>query len=259
MVQRIPGPPGSRAQRLRGIGRHLPVGLITPRHLVGAGFHNIHTSAAAVPVTLETGGTRNAAPSETDASSYTFSSISFGTAAADRHIVCVGGWEHSTSASTDPSSVTIGGVTATKVLTRNDGRYDRSFMYIAAVPSGTSGSLVVNLPVTAWRCGMGCFSIYGADITPTATGTDSGVSGSEDLEVSIDVDAGGVIVAVAENNTATGGYTWVGIDEIWDEVEASLCVSGAAKTFSAAETVAVQANLHSTNGATLCVAAFGPA
>tara|TARA_R110002020_G_scaffold172041_3_gene362194 strand:+ start:913 stop:1599 length:687 start_codon:yes stop_codon:yes gene_type:complete len=215
--------------------------------------------SSAAPVTLETGGTRNAAPSETDASSYTFSSIDFGTAAANRHVIAVGGWEHSTSGTTDPSSVTIGGVTATKVATKNDGRYDRSFMYIAAVPTGTSGALVVNLPVTAWRCGMGCMSIYGASITPTATGTDSGVSGSEDLEVSIAVSAGGVIVGVAENNTATGGYTWVGIDEIWDEVEASLCVGGAAKTFAAAATVAVQANLASTNGATLCVAAFGPA
>jgi hypothetical protein len=229
--------------------------MLNVTQLIGFGSGGI----GVVPVTLETGGTRNAAPSETDASSYTFSSITFGTAADDRHIIAVGGWESSTSGTTDPNSVTIGGVTATKVVTKNDGRYDRSFMYIAAVPSGTSGALVVNLPVTAWRCGMGCMSMYGASITPTATGTDSGLAGSEDLEVSIAVSGGGAIIGVAENNTGVGGYTWVGIDEIWDEINPSLCVGGAAKTFAAAETVAVQANLTSTNGATLCVAAFGPA
>lgn len=101
---------------------------------------------------------------------YTFSSISFGTAAADRLIV-VQVYVDNGSA----SSVTIGGVTATQIRSATDGSANHYF-FAATVPTGTSGSIVVNGANTPGSAGIIVWTLYGVNATPKSTGVKASTS-----------------------------------------------------------------------------------
>ena len=88
------------------------------------------------------------AASTSNAQNYTFSSQSLGTAASDRKIIaCVNSSAVNVSA-LSVSSVTIGGVSATQIVAGNadnNNSLQPFAIFIADVPSGTSGDVVVSL------------------------------------------------------------------------------------------------------------------
>lgn len=162
-------------------------------------------------------------------SPYTFSSQTFGTAAADRYIIACFGWNlEDDSTSNTLSGVTIGGVTATLVnqtTLNNTSTNDRSGcgMYIANVPTGTSGDVVATFTTGAsggpHGCGVGLFRVTG--INPTKH--DDGVASADtnaNPSTTIDCPANGIIVGVsdvAENGASAGETaTWAGLTESFD-------------------------------------------
>jgi hypothetical protein len=165
--------------------------------------------------------TKEDGSSGTDASSYTFSAVPIGTAAADRWCIALIKWRRATP--TTLTSVTIGGVTASLVKERNydsggGGSTTGLSIWVANVPTGTTADLVVTLAATVLRCAYALATVNG--INPTATDT-AEATGADPLAATIDVAEDGVIAAVASNaNTATGA--WSGLTEDVDaNVEAS--------------------------------------
>lgn len=175
------------------------------------------------------------AVSGSDLSTYTFSSQNLGTASADRYIIAsVTGRAVGTPTL---SGVTIGGVTATSVVNQVNtagGNTSLAALFIAAVPTGTTGDVVASMSGSFLRCGIGLWAATNLD---SATATDSSGSTANDPTYAIDVSADGFAIGCAYNaDTATA--SWTNLTEDFDEaVEgAGSRHSGASATFASAQT-----------------------
>lgn len=162
-------------------------------------------AAASVPLSVSY---LTNAISATDASSYTFSGLSLGTASASRVIfVAVAHRKADPSAST--SSVTIGGVSATLVTSSTASNAGSVVeFWRAAVPTGTTGDVVVTTSATVLRCGVGLWRVDG--LTSASGGA---VAGS----TTITPPAG--TMTIAASSTAVPGpisTAWSGLTEVWD-------------------------------------------
>jgi hypothetical protein len=183
----------------------------------------------------------SSANSSANASTYTFSGLTFGAASETRYIAAAVAWR-SAGNTNDISSVTIGGVTATLVgKARNIGGTNGvsgAHIYIAAVPTGTTGTVVVSLSETAVRAGVSVYALDGLDgATASATAIDDtgtsalsatinppadahaigilfhGISGSRMSSAHGDLSAGSQSV----NASISGSNaTWTGLTEDYD-------------------------------------------
>ena len=174
----------------------------------GLRFH--HAAGAAVDV----GFTENRFDEDAH-STYSFTSVSFGTAASDRIVVVAIHWSAVTTTGSI-SSVTIGGITATEIATAThsvSGATVQCALYAAAVPTGATGDVVVTLNETMDRCSIAAYRMVGASgVTPadTLTSTASPPSGG------IDCPAGGAMIGGAAFYEASA-IAWTGITEDLDQ------------------------------------------
>lgn len=152
-----------------------------------------------------------------DLTTYTFSSQNLGAADPNRWIVvCVGG---TTNTARSISSVTVGGVSATKIAQAEGSTvYRHISIWVAPVPTGTTGDIVVTWSGSLARCGYSAYRLI-TGVAPTAAydvQTDLTLT-SSDLSVSIGRPSGGVVVA-STINAASGatGVTWAGTTEDYD-------------------------------------------
>lgn len=131
----------------------------------------------------------------------TFSNADFGTEAADRYIIV--GYSTRNDSRTI-NSVTIGGVSATILVQQGDGNTTTG-MAIAAVPTGTSGDVVVALSGQADAHYLGVWSATGlASATPVATATSSGNGSDAGAQsFTMNTDANGFVIVV--DGSAAGG------------------------------------------------------
>jgi hypothetical protein len=160
------------------------------------------------------------ARTDTDASGannpgYTFAAMDFGEAAADRYIIAAVDLS-ANSGSLDATSVTIGGVSATEATARTFTSGSVSHyagLWIAAVPSGTSGDVVVNASTTLRDGAVTTYRVTGiASATPTDTDFDESASTST-YTMDLDTTYGGIVIATGNNEDQTTGYSWTGVDE----------------------------------------------
>lgn len=153
---------------------------------------------------------------ETDATSYTASGVSLSTADATRGIVVAVMNRISSGTGTTPASVTIGGVSASLVVaqaTASD--RDCCSLWIAAVPTGATGNIVVDFGgVTQQRCGFGWWATYNLNSLTAVDTAQSDVSGAS---IDVDTQAGGLAFgAGAAGTTASTTFTWTGLTEDYD-------------------------------------------
>ena len=190
-------------------------------------------SAAAAPVTYAFGAS---AWNVTNLTTYTFSSMALSTAATSRQIVvCIGG--SGAGAPRSVSACTVGGVSASLVVAEQHSGGTDYFteIWVASVPTGTTGDVVVTCSSTMDFVGAGTFAIYDAAIGASSTGSTETDAGN----VSMTVPANGVIVGGTFSNSNTGGVTWTAnITEAYDEHISSIdgWHSGAAKLFASEST-----------------------
>lgn len=150
------------------------------------------------------------AESTTDASSYTFSTLDFGAAASWRQIL----FSVTCRAASTPtiSSASAGGVAATMIGTvaQNTGGGNRSnaAWFVADVPTGATGDIVVTMSGTHLRCGVTWFRARKISATPYDQ-ADSAASPQTTGAV-IDAVAKGYVLG-ASYNQATGSVTWTGL------------------------------------------------
>lgn len=176
----------------------------------------------------------------TDGSSFSFASQAFGTARNDRYIAVAFHGVNTTAVRT-VSSVTIGGIAATQVVaTSNNGATFKETceMWIAPVPTGTTGTVAITFSGTILLCSIGVWALYGV---ANATPTDTGSSAADPFNDVINVNAGGVLVsyAVCAGSVAVPTFTWTNLTERFDattEASSFSGHSGASDAFATTQT-----------------------
>lgn len=167
--------------------------------------------------------------STTDASSYTFTSADIGTA-TDRSIVVVA--VHATRGSSfSVSSVTIGGVSATQVI--SSGSTLVTSIWYASGVTGTTGNIVVTMSGATTRCLVGVYALYNLrSNTPIDSDQTFAISGTG-LTRTINTKVDGVIIGAGSSSSSGRTYTWTGATENYDTVvEAAASFSAASTTTS---------------------------
>jgi len=133
----------------------------------------------------------------------TFTSLDFGDENSERSIVIA-------IASRDArvTGVTIGGITATQMY---EGIEDTGYVipefWVASVPTGTSGNVVVSYTDTPDWMSISSYICYSLDTTPYDTASDSNATPS----VTIDVPSNGAILAVGTCANPYDSSTWTGV------------------------------------------------
>lgn len=137
---------------------------------------------------------------------YTFSSQALGTAASDRYIV-VGTLARAAAART-LDSVTVGGVAATK-LTALENAGSNSGLWLAAVPTGTTGDVVLTFSSTMVRAAIAIWRVDGISTTPTDVDTSDALPATANITIA----AGGVAFGASfvGINTTTLTATWTNL------------------------------------------------
>ena len=172
------------------------------------------------------------------AATHTHSSISFGTAASRRRIiVCLAHRGNGIGGQpANVTSMTIGGVTATKIVEKNNAPDPTVFcaIWIANVPTGTSGNIVITYQ---FNSAESTICVYEAQNLNSSSATDTEVPGfSAPATLSVNVAARGIIVghAYAVLTLTGSGATWTGLTENFDalvgterQTTASIAVTGA--------------------------------
>lgn len=170
------------------------------------------------------------------ATTYTITAATFGTASTDRLIEVginyIGG-----VAGTSDVTVTIGGVSATKVVAVADvGQSIASYRFLAAVPTGTSGNIVFSnsagnftRTITSW---------YGlTGYSATAFDTKTADTATTNPSVSIAIAANGAVLGDSTNQGMTGPNTatWTNLTKDFDNNPAGFTSgSNASATFVSA-------------------------
>ena len=147
--------------------------------------------------------------------STTFSSVAIGTASSDRYVVAVA-TVRSAGTSDITMTCTIGGVSATSAATVASltSSAHRQNIFIAAVPTGTTGNVVLTFSRSAIRSMISVFAVTGIDgLTASATATSTASPGSG----TITIPAGGIAIA-GSYNILGGAYTWSNLTERHDDV-----------------------------------------
>jgi hypothetical protein len=160
-------------------------------------------------------------------SSYTFNSVAFSEPSADRYIIVSVHGRQTTTPTLN--SVTIGGVSATLLVQQRNTSSGLSIssFWIAYVPTGTSGSVVVTFSGNMGRCMGHSYAIYNLNsTTPISTAT-AGTANTNPLILNANVQPNTVYLATVHNNNSTTSSTaWSGADEQYD-VRAEGQTSGA--------------------------------
>jgi len=144
---------------------------------------------------------------------YTFSSVALGSADPARKIilgVCGG-----VSVAPPFSTVTIAGITATKVQDSLNSNARCGF-FVADVPNGTSGNIVVNWTASIADTSIVVYRAIGlSSNNPYAVSNDNTVNGSNDMSASLDIPTGGVGIGLALWDGASGTITsaWTNLTE----------------------------------------------
>lgn len=161
---------------------------------------------------------QSAATSETDASSYSFTSQAIGTASADR-VVVVAVFFNSGSSITC-SAVTVGGNSATSIVSAVNAPAASTGAHLWAVnvTSGTTATIDVTLTGTSVRASIIVWTITGTGGSTTAHNTATSTSG-DPTSTTVNTLAGGCIIAAAYTaNSGTNSATWSGVTENVDAV-----------------------------------------
>ena len=169
-----------------------------------------------------------------NADSYTFSNQSLGDAASNRYIIVTVYCRRAETTPTSISGITVGGVSATVVVSQQHIATNQLLVAIAiaAVPTGTTGDVVVTFSQSQNRCVIGMYRVTGLN---SATAHDTASSTADPTTGNLDIPAGGVAVAMSAHGFAETA-SWTNLDEDFDiEIESTTC-SGASKKFNEQQT-----------------------
>lgn len=187
---------------------------------------------------------------------YTFTGVDFGAAASDRYII-IGIINRKLGGATSITGVTIGGETATVLaqISGLTGNVSHSGLAIALVPTGATGTVVVNMAHSMLRCTIGVWRATGlSSPTPhdTLTNNSNNPSGTLDVVAGCAVGAGG---------TGSGGAVsvdWAGLTQDFSNSPAgAMRTTGAHEEFVSPESGrSIGITFSSNNSSVLSVASW---
>jgi hypothetical protein len=184
----------------------------------------------------------------------TIAGLSFGAAVSDRLIAAVITGEIDGNI----TAVTIGGVSATqRASARDTGSAPDQLceVWVAAVPTGTSGSVVVSVSSGTPVVRASTHRVVNANSTPTDTDTNQGSAATIALSALTVADGGAAVIGFC-NNTDTTAVAWTNASEAVD-------VDAGVHRHSTAITHTYGTNTITADGATanqaIAGVAFGPA
>jgi hypothetical protein len=155
------------------------------------------------------------------------------------------------------ASVTVAGVSASLLVARTNSTSGNNVaeLWIASVPTGTTGDIVVTYNGEMLRMRYSAFRLVGA--RPAVHDTDSGAA--TDPSASLDVPAAGAAIGCAIG-TSSGSEVWSGLTEDSSaDVEAQARATAAHDDFATIQApLAVSVNFTTTTNAALAVASWGP-
>jgi hypothetical protein len=144
----------------------------------------------------------------------TFTAQGIGTAKTTRYVVV--GVTGTGVSGFSISTLTVQGISATKAVETVGATRGFASIWIVAVPTGTTGDVVITWSGTVVRAGIGVWAVYDiASATPTATNSGSVASGSG-ASNSVNVSANGVNISIAYDNgdnTQPPIPTWTGVTQ----------------------------------------------
>lgn len=152
--------------------------------------------------------------SSTASTTFTFSTVSIGTASSTRYVIAQISAVADATAGVTLSSVTIGGVTATIHASQAFGAGATHMAYIAGatVPTGTTATVAVTFSAATSSCAVYVTSIDGLQsTTPVTTGSGNGNAGASTANTGavLTYPANGFAVGVATKSVSTT-TTWAG-------------------------------------------------
>jgi hypothetical protein len=196
-----------------------------------------------------------------DTNIYTYNAQSAGPAGNRHTIIGVVGRD---SASTDFSilGLTVNGVAATSVVTNaiETGSTLQTGIFIIDNPIGETMDIVVTFSETVTQSAIAVWAAYDlVSSTPTATAQQFQTA-SANINLSLNVDAGGFAVGISGNGSTVGACTWAGFAARFDADSPSeaLSYSGADYTATTAQTpLTIGADWTGTDDAAGVAASWG--
>ena len=139
---------------------------------------------------------------QSGSTSETFSGVSFGAAHSGRVIAVAGMFSGGSGGTQSLTSVTIGGVTATVYSAMRDGGEDHgAFIALAAVPTGTTGDVVVTCSRTLTECEISTYALRGKSGSVAVYDSDAQAqSGTTTFTTTLDIPTGGALLSVQGTN-----------------------------------------------------------
>lgn len=193
-----------------------------------------------------------------DATSYTFSGTSIGTAASDRLVIAC---PKSTagSASRELSSVTIDGNSMTEIVKAmsSGGSPATTGIYQLVFPSGTTAEFIVNFTASVQQCCLDIYTLTGYQ-SSTPTDFDSGSSSGAttiSLTGGLDILQGGCALASTATRAQTTVSSWTGLTVDSNAQVETRGMSTASSQDMAAETARTISATWGTSGSTSIVGA----
>lgn len=162
----------------------------------------------------------------TDTTSYTFNGVNFGAADADRSLFALVSARKSGSSNCSLSSASLGGVSTSSNLVQATSATNCTIAAIvrAAVPTGTSGTVVLTFPATMLRVEFKLVRVTGAR-SLTQFSTSSSAANDPTGSLSVRAHGFGLGVAATASNTTV---TWSGLTKADEVVTESALTSTAA-------------------------------
>ena len=149
------------------------------------------------------------AANTTTSAQYTYSGLSFGAASSDRRII-VSAVGRKGGTGLDVTSVTVAGITATllvKSIEESDNNSQFSVLYMASVPSGTSGDVVIDLNTSALRSSVAVYSLTGFE-QPQVFDTSTTGSTTQETATLVDVKENSYVISGVMNGASASNPRW---------------------------------------------------
>lgn len=182
---------------------------------------------------------RDVASSGSTLSTYSFAAMAFGPAYSSRKILVAITARGNTTIGVI-NSVTIGGITAAVVAQFNNtagGNITLTAFAIASVPTGITGTVVVDFSTSKLRCAAATY-----DISGTQSDTPFNSEGTSGTPAGVNVAEGGCAIGTAFSSNSTA-FTWTGLAEDYDNI-----ISGG-NTSSSASKNGIAAGVFAWDGA----------
>jgi len=190
-------------------------------------------------------------------SSYTFSSLSLGQADSSRRIIVALAGQN---AARTVTSLTVAGVAATRIIGDNPIAPNGPTvqLWIANVPTGTTGNVVVTLNGNFNSCAVGLYAAYDLTTNTPHASNQSALASSTSIAFGLAHKAGFIIAAAASSENAITSFTWTGVNENFDVLigSSSRAASSASLTTSDDGTLTITATPNASGSLRLVAASF---